>query len=117
MSNKAAQTIKKHGIDWEKVALGIITDAGQAKSSAMEAIQAAKRGDFDTAKTKLDEAHQHSADASKWHFDVIKAEANGEKLAYRVLFIHAEDQLLASQTVILLVQEMVDLYRRLAPRK
>ncbi|WP_127942718.1 MULTISPECIES: PTS lactose/cellobiose transporter subunit IIA [unclassified Mycoplasma] len=117
MSNKAVKTDKKHEVDWEKVALGIITDAGLAKSLAMEAIGAAKKGDFDLAKTKLDQAHKSSADASRWHFDVIKAEANGQKLEYRVLFIHAEDQLLASQTVILLAQEMVDLYRLITPAK
>lgn len=98
-------------INWEQVSFGIITEAGSAKSSAMEAIFAAKQGDFSLAEEKMKSANDEIGRASHLHFDVITAEAQGEQLEFKVLFLHAEDQLLSTQTLILLAQEIIDLHK------
>lgn len=100
-------------INWEHISFGIITEAGGAKSSAMEALYAAKKNDFNLAEKLLKEANEQIGHASHLHFDVIQAEANGEQLEYKVLFLHAEDQLLSTQTLIILVEEMIELYKKI----
>lgn len=100
------------GINWEQVSFGIITEAGSAKSSAMEAVFAAKAGNYSEADEKMKQANEEIARASHMHFDVITAEAQGKQLEFKVLFLHAEDQLLSTQTLILLAQEIIDLHKK-----
>lgn len=107
----------KTKIDWEKVSFGIITSAGGAKSSAMEGLHAAKAGKFDEAAKKLKEANKEIGEAAHMHFDVIQAEAAGEQLEFKVLFLHAEDQLLTTQTLILMAEEMVDMWKEIKGKK
>ena len=100
-------------INWEELSFKMITEVGGAKSSAMEGLYAAKDGKFDEAATKLKEANVQIASASHIHMDVITKEAQGEQLEFKVLFMHAEDQLLSTQTLILLVEELVELHKRI----
>ena len=104
-------------LDWERISFGIITSAGGAKSSAMEGLHAAKAGKFDEAKKKLAEANKEIGEASHMHFDVIQKEAQGEQLEFKVLFLHAEDQLLTTQTLILMVEEMIDMWKAIKGKK
>lgn len=99
-------------INWEQISLSIITEAGSAKSSAMEALQEAKVQNFELAKSKFAEANAQIANASHVHYEVIQQEAQGIQLDFKVLFMHAEDQLLTSQTLILLVGEMIEMYEK-----
>lgn len=77
----------------------------------MEGLYAAKEGDYKTAASKLADAEKEIGEASHMHFEVITKEAQGEQLDFKVLFLHAEDQLLTTQTLILLVTEMVEMYK------
>ncbi|TCG11507.1 PTS lactose/cellobiose transporter subunit IIA [Mycoplasma todarodis] len=99
-------------IDFEQVSFRIITSAGTAKSAAMEALYFAKEQKYDEAQEKMDEANKEIADAAHAHMDVIVEEAQGIDHKFKVLFMHAEDQLLTSQTLILLVGEMIEMYKK-----
>lgn len=101
------------GLDWEKISMGLITKAGEAKSSAMEALYAAKAGDFELAASKLADADKEIGEASHMHFEVITKEAQGVQLEFKVLFIHAEDQLLSTQTLILMATEMIEMWKQI----
>lgn len=98
-------------INWEEISFGIITKAGSAKSSAMEAIFDAKANKLEEAAEKMKLANEEIAQASHLHFDVIAQESQGVQLEFKVLFMHAEDQLLTTQTLILLAQEIIDLHK------
>ena len=100
-------------IKWEELSFGIITKSGMAKSSAMEALYAAKKKDYKTADAKLKEANRDIAEASHLHMDVITEEAQGVNHQFKVLFIHAEDQLLTTQTLMLLIEELIDIYKKI----
>lgn len=102
------------GINWEQVSMNIIVEAGSAKSSAMEAIFLAKDNKFEEAQEKMNEANVSIGEASHAHFEVIQKEASGVQLEFKVLFLHAEDQLLSTQTLILLAQEIIDLHKKMA---
>ncbi|KAF5295331.1 hypothetical protein FQR65_LT19907 [Abscondita terminalis] len=79
---------------------------GEAKGFAMQAIKAAKEGDFDKAQKMLDDSEKSRVQASHAHMDVIAKEAQGEKLQIPVLFMHAEDQMMNTETLTLLAKEM-----------
>lgn len=93
------------------ISFKIITSAGSAKSDAMEAIYAIKNQDQKTAMAKIESAHKNMIEAEKQHAELIQAEASGEKINIPILFMHAEDQLLTTQTLIMMAEEFIDLYK------
>ena len=100
-------------IKWEELSFGIIAKSGMAKSSAMEALYAAKDKDYEGAAAKLIDANREIGEAGKLHMDVIAEEAKGIKHQFNVLFIHAEDQLLTTQTLILIIEEFIEIYKKI----
>ncbi len=91
----------------------IITYAGMAKSDGMEAIFEAKKGNFDAAKEKLESAHKNMIESEKFHADLVQHEAREEQsINAPLLLIHAEDQLLSTQTLLLMAEEIIDLHKK-----
>lgn len=99
-----------------EIAFNIITHSGEAKSEAMLAIYASKKGDFIKAKEKLNLANKEINIASEQHFELIQKEAQGEKINIPLLLMHAEDQLLSTQTMILLAEEIVELHKKIGDK-
>jgi len=97
----------------EQTAFQLILHAGNAKSSLMEAMQAARAGKLDEAHSKIDEAkvelnHAHHAQTS-----LIQGEARGEKVELSILLIHAQDHLMNALTMRDLVTEIIYLHEKL----
>lgn len=99
--------------DLEAIAFQIISNVGTAKSLAMEALYDAKKGDFSSAETKLEEAREYFVEGHKAHSDMIQKEAAGEQVTLTLLIMHAEDQLMNTETIIELVNEMIDIHRKI----
>ena len=74
-------------------ALQIILHAGNAKSAALMAIDAAHDGDFEEAEKQLAEAQSEMGAAHKMQFELTQAEANGNEVDINIILIHAEDHL------------------------
>lgn len=79
----------------------------------MEAITAAKQGDFIKAKEKLQESAESFQAAHKIQTSLIQGEIRGEKSDITLLMIHAQDHLMNAMTVKDLAIEFVDLYQLL----
>lgn len=94
--------------------MGLILNGGNAKSSAFEAINAAKTGDFTTADAKLAEAYKFLVDAHNAQTGMLTAEANGEHANVSLLMVHSQDHIMTAITFRDLAGEIVDLYKRLA---
>ncbi|AOG60154.1 PTS system, cellobiose-specific IIA component [Spiroplasma helicoides] len=99
--------------NWEEISFGIITYVGMAKSNAIMAIREAKEKNYDEALRLLEEAEKEMINAEKMHMDVISEEAGGTKIDFKVLFMHAEDQLLTTQAIMVLAKEMIDMYKQI----
>lgn len=99
------------------ISFQIITYAGSAKSDAMLALYDAKEGKFAEAALKITSSHKNMIEAEKQHADLVQKEAGGLKIDVPLLLIHAEDQLLSTQTLILLVEEMIEMYKRMSETK
>lgn len=96
-----------------QVAFQIITHAGEAKSEAMMAIYDARENKFSEAREKIAKANKAINIASEQHFELIQSEAQGNRIHIPLILMHAEDQLLSTQTLILLAEEMVNLYEKI----
>ncbi|AVN61295.1 PTS lactose/cellobiose transporter subunit IIA [Mesoplasma florum] len=100
-------------LNFEEISFQIIAFAGEAKGHAMQAIFNAKEGKFEEAFKELELSDESMINATSAHFDVITAEAAGNKFNIPVLFMHAEDQLLTTQTIMILAKEFIDLYKKI----
>lgn len=94
--------------------MGLIMNSGDAKSSAMEAIQAAKKNEFDLAREKLAAAEEALIEAHHAQTGLLTKEASGDPMTVTLLAVHSQDHLMTSITFNDLAKEVVDIYQRLA---
>ena len=87
----------------------LILHSGNAKSSAMEAIQYAKKKDFEAAREKLIEADKEISQAHKIQTSFLHREAGGDQFTIPIILIHAQDHLMTAITLKDLATEMVDM--------
>ena len=87
---------------------------GEAKSNAFEAIQKANKGLFEEAREKLKAADAALILAHKSQTEMLTQEAQGEKIEFSLLMVHAQDHLMTSLTFIDLAKEVVDIHERLS---
>ena len=97
----------------ELVSFQIISAVGVAKSSYIEAMKVAEKGDFDLSKAKIKEGDQEFVKGHEAHAGLIQKEANGEKVVPNILLMHAEDQLMSAETIKMMALEIIKLNQRL----
>ncbi|MBU5674991.1 PTS lactose/cellobiose transporter subunit IIA [Alkaliphilus sp. MSJ-5] len=97
-------------MNYEELIFKLITQSGDAKSFAMEAIQLAKNRDFDKARDCLNNASKQLELAHRQQTELIHMEAQGNKIEVTLLLIHAQDHLMNAITTKDLASEIVDLY-------
>ncbi|MGX6966273.1 PTS lactose/cellobiose transporter subunit IIA [Vagococcus teuberi] len=91
--------------------MGLIMHSGDAKSYAMEAIQAAKTNDFAAAEVSLNEAKESLIKAHQSQTEMLTKEAQGDPIEVTLLTVHSQDHLMTSISFTDLAKEMVDLYK------
>lgn len=77
----------------EEQSFTLILHAGNAKSSFMEAINYANKGEFDKAEDKMKEAEVELNEAHQMQTDLLVKMANGEACYTDLLMVHAQDHL------------------------
>lgn len=93
--------------------MGLIMNAGNAKSDAMEAIQAAKEGNFDLADEKLKAADESLTLAHQSQTGLLTKEAQGENMIVTLLTVHSQDHLMTAISFKDVAVEIIELHRRL----
>lgn len=93
-----------------EISFGIIGHAGDAKSTAHEALAEAKAGNFEKAKELLAEASETLNKAHRFQTELIQAEASGEKTEMGVVLVHSQDHLMTTMNFLALAKEFVDMY-------
>lgn len=93
--------------------MGLIMYGGNAKSDAMEAIAAAKQGDFDLAEKKIADAEESLVQAHHSQTGMLTQEAQGEHITVTLLTVHSQDHLMTAIAFTDLAKEIIDLYRRI----
>lgn len=91
----------------------LITYVGDARSSFIQAIGAAKKGDFPEAERLIAAGEESFINGHKVHGKLIQKAAGGELDNISLILVHAEDQLMSAETFKILVNEFIDVYRKM----
>lgn len=100
-------------MDMEMAAMQLVGSAGESKSLCFEALAAAKKGDFEGAAAKINEAKQVFLQAHAVQTELICKEADGEEVKMGVLMVHAQDHLMTSLLARDLIEEMIEMYKQI----
>ena len=93
--------------------MGLIMNAGNAKSDAMEAIQAAKDGDFKLAEEKLVSADQSLTLAHQSQTGLLTKEDQGDHMTVTLLTVHSQDHLMTAIAFKDLAVEIIELHKKI----
>ncbi|MBA4603594.1 PTS lactose/cellobiose transporter subunit IIA [Thermoactinomyces mirandus] len=99
-------------MDAEMEIFNIISNGGDAKAIAYEALELAHKGRFDQAGKKMEEANKILTKAHNTQTKLIQKEINGEKTEMSLLMVHAQDHLMSAISEISLIEQMIKILRR-----
>lgn len=99
------------------VAFRLIAAAGDSKSDSMNAIKAARKGNFEKAEEFLKSAEEKMNQAHEIQFNMIQQESSGNPVAVNIILVHAQDHLTMALVVKDMAEEIIELYRHLRNRK
>lgn len=97
-------------MDLEMISMQIIAGAGDAKGLIFDALEEAKKGNFEQAKEFVKQSEEASKNAHKAQMDLLVAQANGDIGAVDVLLVHAQDHLMTTLLAQELIKEIIRLY-------
>jgi PTS system cellobiose-specific IIA component len=97
----------------ELVCFQIISTAGMAKSSYIEAIKEAKKGNFDKARAFIKEGEVSFIQGHNIHTELIQQDLAGNQVNSNLLLLHAEDQLMSVELCKILASELIEAYERI----
>jgi PTS system cellobiose-specific IIA component len=98
--------------DLELLAFKIISGVGSARSSYIEAIAAAKAGDFERAENLIKEGEESFVEGHHSHLKLMEAEGKGQNVI-SLLVLHAEDQLMSAEAYKTIAKDFIDTYKRI----
>lgn len=96
----------------ELVSFQIISSVGVARSCYIEAIQEAKKGNYDKAEELIKQGQEMFNQGHHAHAQLVQDEAGGNPVNMTLLLTHAEDQLMSAEGFGILAREFVDLYKK-----
>ncbi|NNJ31675.1 PTS lactose/cellobiose transporter subunit IIA [Lacrimispora defluvii] len=99
-------------MDIEMIVMKLVVNGGNARSTAIEALRAAKVGNFKKADEFMEEADTILKEAHEIQTEMIQNELNGNKVEVGLLMVHAQDHLMNAMTVMDLCKEMIDILRK-----
>ncbi|MGZ0042707.1 MULTISPECIES: PTS lactose/cellobiose transporter subunit IIA [Paenibacillus] len=109
----AEHDVNMEDMDDTEIVFQIILYAGNARSSAMEAIELAKAGKFQESREELASAKKELVSSHKIQTRIIRKEAAGEKTEMSVMMVHAQDHLMNAITIHDMASEFINLYERI----
>lgn len=95
-------------------AMNLIGYSGNAKSLAIQALNAAEEEDFVKADEFLKDAKKELHLAHEIQTKWMSSEMNGENVEKTILLIHSQDHFMAADTVLLLAQKMIAFQKKTA---
>lgn len=96
----------------ELACFSIISNVGAAKSMYIQALSLAKEGKYDEAKDMIVEGEAMYVEGHKAHMELVQQEAGGEKVETSLILMHAEDQLISTEVIKMMVLEFIELYQK-----
>lgn len=100
----------------EEISFGLIVSAGQARSLAFEALQAAREHDFKLAEELMEQSKSAALEAHNQQTALLTRECGGDHLPVDVLLVHAQDHLMCALLAQELISELIYLHKEKADR-
>ncbi|MCL9670525.1 PTS N,N'-diacetylchitobiose transporter subunit IIA [Citrobacter sp. MNAZ 1397] len=97
----------------EEVVMGLIINAGQARSLAYNALKQAKLGDFETAKTLMEQSHVALHEAHRVQTQLIESDEGQGKIKVSLVLVHAQDHLMTAMLARELITELIELHEKM----
>lgn len=99
-------------MELETIIMELVVNGGNARSLALEAVDAASQKDFKAAEEKMEACDEALRRAHEFQTDMISAEAAGEgNVPVSLVLVHGQDHLMNAMTVRDLAEQMVRMYR------
>lgn len=98
-------------MDKSMMVMNLVVSSGTARSTAIEALRAAKTHDFEQADALMKEADATILSAHEIQTNMIQEELNGHQQEMSLLMVHAQDHLMNALTVMDLTRELIDILR------
>ncbi|MFH0800871.1 MAG: PTS lactose/cellobiose transporter subunit IIA [bacterium] len=97
----------------EEIAFELILYGGNARAFSYEALRAAREGDFELAREKFQQAGEELKAAHEIQSTLLQGEAGGLSGPPSMLLVHAHGHLMTALAERNLIEEMVEMYRRI----
>ena len=93
--------------------MGLIINSGQARSLAYGALKMAKQGDFESAKTMMEQSRMALNEAHLVQTKLIEGDQGEGKMKVSLVLVHAQDHLMTTMLARELVAELIELHEKL----
>nr|WP_293994934.1 PTS lactose/cellobiose transporter subunit IIA [uncultured Fusobacterium sp.] len=103
--------MEQNNMDLETIAMTLVGNAGEGRSLAFEALNEAKKGNFEKAEQLLKESQERTLAAHEIQTQLICNEADGNKTEMSLLMVHAQDHLMTSMLARELITELIEIYK------
>ncbi|XTZ39227.1 PTS N,N'-diacetylchitobiose transporter subunit IIA [Salmonella enterica] len=97
----------------EEVVMGLIINAGQARSLAYAALKQAKQGNFCLAKEIMEQSKLALNEAHQVQTKLIESDEGEGKMKVTLVLVHAQDHLMNAMLARELVAELIELHEKL----
>lgn len=100
----------------EQICFEMISYNGSARSAFVEAMQAAEKGQFAKAEELMAGGDADLAHGHQVHAKLLQQEAAGQATEINLLLLHAEDLMMAAETLKIVATQVIELHKRLAKK-
>ena len=97
----------------EDIIMGLIINAGQARSLAYAALKEAKQGNFNTARALMSQSQLSINEAHLVQTKLIEDDEGTGKTKVSLILVHAQDHLMNAMLVRELVMELIVLHEKI----
>lgn len=98
-------------------AFELILHAGNSRSSSMEALMLARKGQYEEAQKKFEDADKEFHLAHEVQTSMLFANAQGAETKPDILMVHAQDHFTMAMVCFDLCKEMVNMYQEMREHK
>ncbi|CNI37850.1 PTS N,N'-diacetylchitobiose transporter subunit IIA [Yersinia mollaretii] len=99
--------------EMEDVIMGLIINAGQARSLAYKALKQAKAGHFSQAEELMGQSRQALNEAHLVQTKLIESDQGEGKTKVTLVLVHAQDHLMNAMLARELITELIELHQKL----
>lgn len=100
-------------MDMEATVMELIINAGESRSCAMQALMAAKQGDWEEAEALLKQAEQAAKIAHGVQTQLIGLDEGEGKVPVNLIMLHAQDHLMTAMLARELIAELMEIHKKL----